>query len=152
MVSNNVTQNKSSRTASRTHTVNFVNCSKLRPQTPKYIRSGWPPYTDTSQPVVGCWANNMINNKNNDDQQIFIISHRENISRSSFAFKSLLVKVIKMAMLHAAQLHLYWKPVFFNIITSPILSLSFAPPQATRKSLKENQLKSLKKQERQILT
>jgi hypothetical protein len=32
----------------------------LRPQTPKQIRGGWSPYTDTSKPVDGNGAQNMV--------------------------------------------------------------------------------------------
>jgi hypothetical protein len=32
----------------------------LRPQTPKHIRGGWSHYTDTSKPVDGNGAQNMV--------------------------------------------------------------------------------------------
>jgi hypothetical protein len=32
----------------------------LRPQTPKHLRSGWSHYTDTSEPVDGNGAQNMV--------------------------------------------------------------------------------------------
>jgi hypothetical protein len=32
----------------------------LRPQTPKHIRGGWSHYTDTSEPVDGFGAQNMV--------------------------------------------------------------------------------------------
>jgi hypothetical protein len=32
----------------------------LRAQTPKHIKGGWSHYTDTSEPVDGDWAQNMV--------------------------------------------------------------------------------------------
>jgi hypothetical protein len=32
----------------------------LRPHTPKHIRDGWSHYIDTSEPVVGYWAQVMV--------------------------------------------------------------------------------------------
>jgi hypothetical protein len=38
----------------------FVLVIALRPQTPKHIRGGWSHYTDTSKPVDGNGAQNMV--------------------------------------------------------------------------------------------
>jgi hypothetical protein len=32
----------------------------VRPQTPKHVRGGWSHYTDTSEPVDGNGAQNMV--------------------------------------------------------------------------------------------
>jgi hypothetical protein len=42
-------------------------------------------------------------------------------------FELLSVKAIKIATLHAAKLHSYWKLVYDFMNTSPILSLCSAP-------------------------